>query len=97
MCIRDRYIDSGTDLLDGGQTAGEAATKDYTDHRYHKPGDQYDAATWKVDGIVQDLDAVYSVGDLLANNGQWPNWYQGNPFKAARDAMRPSPVPATKK
>ena len=54
------YIDSGTDLLDGGQTAGEAATKDYTDHRYHKPGDQYDAATWKVDGIVQDLDAVYS-------------------------------------
>jgi Zn-dependent M28 family amino/carboxypeptidase len=91
------YIDSGTDLLDGGQTAGEAATKDYTDHRYHKPGDQYDAATWKVDGIVQDLDAVYSVGDLLANNGQWPNWYQGNPFKAARDAMRPSPVPATKK
>jgi Zn-dependent M28 family amino/carboxypeptidase len=91
------YIDSGTDLLDGGQTAGEAATKDYTDHRYHKPGDQYDAATWKVDGIVQDLDAVYSVGELLANNGQWPNWYQGNPFKAARDAMRPSPVPATKK
>jgi len=46
---------------------------------------------------VQDLDAVYSVGDLLANSGQWPNWYPGNPFKAARDAMRPSQQPSAKK
>lgn len=82
------YIESGSDLLDGGQAAGDAASRDYNEHRYHKPGDQYDAATWKVDGIVQDLDAVYSVGDALANGGQWPNWYAGNPFKAARDAMR---------
>ena len=82
------YINSGTDLVDGGLAAGAAATRDYTEHRYHKPGDQYDAATWKVDGIVQDLDAVYSVGERLANNGQWPNWYAGNPFKARRDAMR---------
>ena len=91
------YIASGTDLLDGGHAAGDAATKDYTDHRYHKPGDEYDAATWNVDGIVQDLDAVYSVGDLLANSGQWPNWYPGNPFKAARDAMRPSQQPTARK
>ena len=44
-----------------------------------------------------DLDAVYSVGDLLANSGQWPNWYPGNPFKAARDAMRPSQQPTATK
>lgn len=84
------YVDSGNDLLAGGKAAGEAAGKDYTEHRYHKPGDQYDAATWNVEGIVQDLEAVYSVGAQLANNGQWPNWYTGNPFKAARDEMRPA-------
>ena len=84
------YVDSGTDLVDGGQAAGDAAGKDYTDHRYHKPGDQYDAATWKLDGIVQDLEAVQSVGETLANDDQWPNWYPGNPFKAARDGMRPA-------
>ncbi|RZA18768.1 MAG: M20/M25/M40 family metallo-hydrolase [Lysobacteraceae bacterium] len=83
------YIDSGTDLLEGGQAAGDAAGKDYTDNRYHKPGDQYDAATWKVDGIIQDLDTVHSVGETLANGGQWPNWRAGNPFKATRDRMRP--------
>lgn len=84
------YIGSGSDLLEGGKAAGEAAERDYGEHRYHKPGDQYDAATWKVDGIVQDLEAVYSVGKALADDGQWPNWYEGSPFKAARDAMRPA-------
>ncbi|QNN45726.1 M28 family peptidase [Thermomonas brevis] len=84
------YIGSGSDLLEGGKAAGEAAERDYGEHRYHKPGDQYDAATWKVDGIVQDLEAVYSVGKALADGGQWPNWYEGSPFKAARDAMRPA-------
>ena len=84
------YIDSGTDLLEGGKAAGEAAGKDYTDNRYHKPADQYDAATWKLDGIVRDLETMYSVGATLANGGEWPNWYAGNPFKAARDKMRPA-------
>mgnify|MGYP003515377441 CR=1 FL=1 len=88
------YVDSGTDLLEGGQAAGDAAGKDYTDNRYHKPGDQYDAATWKLDGIVQDLGVVAALGDTLANDGQWPNWYAGNPFKAARDALRPAATPA---
>ena len=83
------YIDSGEDLREGGRAAGEAATRDYTTHRYHTPADQFDPATWKVDGIVEDLQALYTVGDQLANNGQWPNWRPGNPFKAARDAMRP--------
>jgi Zn-dependent M28 family amino/carboxypeptidase len=88
------YVDSGTDLLEGGQAAGDAAGKDYTDNRYHKPGDQFDPATWKLGGIVQDLDTVHAVGEILANGGEWPNWHDGNPFKAARDAMRPK-TPAT--
>jgi Zn-dependent M28 family amino/carboxypeptidase len=87
------YVDSGTDLVEGGKAAGDAAGKDFTDNRYHKPADQFDAASWKLDGIVQDLEAVYSVGQAVANGGQWPNWYEGNPFKAARDDMRP-PGPA---
>ena len=88
------YVDSGADLAEGGKAAGDAAGDDYTANRYHKPGDEYDAATWKLDGIVQDLETVYEVGTLLANGGEWPNWYAGNPFKAARDAWRPAATPA---
>ena len=89
------YLDSGNNLLEGGSAAGDAAGKDYTENRYHKAGDEFDAASWKLDGILQDLEVAYSVGETLANGGQWPNWYEGNPFKAARDAMRPSAAPAT--
>lgn len=84
------YINSGLDLVEGGATAGDAAGKDYNENRYHKPGDQYDAATWNLEGIVQDLETVLTIGEILANDGKWPNWYEGNPFKAAHDAMHPS-------
>ncbi len=81
------YAGSGDDLVDGGKAAGEAAAKDYGQHRYHKPADEYDAATWKLDGTMQDLDAMYDVGREVAGSDQWPNWYKGNAFKAARDKM----------
>jgi len=80
-------IGSGDDLIEGGTAAGEKAGKDYNDHRYHKPGDQYDAATWKVEGVVEDLDAAYAVGRELTGSQQWPQWYPNSPFKAARDKM----------
>ena len=81
------YTDAGTDLAEGGTAAGDIAGKDYNDNRYHKPGDQYDPATWKLDGVIDDLTAVYEVGLQLANDGAWPNWYQGNPFRAEREKM----------
>jgi Zn-dependent M28 family amino/carboxypeptidase len=81
------YTDSGSDLVEGGKTAGDAAGKDYNDNRYHKPGDEYDPATWKLDGVIEDLTAAYEVGMQVANGGAWPNWYQDNAFRAARDKM----------
>lgn len=91
------YVDAGDDLVDGGKTAGDAAAKDYNENRYHKPGDQFDAATWKLDGTMDELSAVYGVGLEIADGDRWPNWYAGNPFKSARDAMlkaKPAATPA---
>jgi Zn-dependent M28 family amino/carboxypeptidase len=90
-------IGSGDDLVQGGTVAGDAAAKDYNEHRYHKPGDQYDPATWKLEGVMDDLNAAYGVGRELTSSEQWPNWYPGNPFKAARDEMmagKPAATPA---
>jgi Zn-dependent M28 family amino/carboxypeptidase len=90
-------VGSGDDLLVGGTAAGEAASKDYNEHRYHKPGDQYDPATWNVDGVIDLLNTVYGAGRELTSNETWPNWTPGNPFKAARDQMMgaTAPAPAT--
>ena len=80
------YAKGGSDLVDGGTAAGEAAAKAYA-AVYHQPGDEFDE-NWNLEGVVQDLEALYGVGRALADDPQrWPNWYEGNPFKAERDAM----------
>jgi len=80
------YAKGGIDLIDGGIEAGQRAAADYA-ARYHQPSDEVHAG-WKVDGVVEDLQALYGVGRVLVDEGNWPNWYQGNPFKATRDASR---------
>jgi Zn-dependent M28 family amino/carboxypeptidase len=79
------YVDKGIDLLDGGEAAGRAAEADYTENRYHKPGDEYDPATWRMDGLAQTLTILRDTGAALAYTGIEPNWYEGNEFRALRD------------
>lgn len=79
------YAKGGNDLLEGGVEAGKAASEEYA-KRYHQASDEVHDG-WKLDGVVQDLQALYGVGKDLAVEDKWPTWYDGNPFKAARDAM----------
>ena len=75
---------SGTDRVDGGTAAGQAAADDYTAHRYHQPSDNYDPQ-WNWAGAVEDLDLYYAVGRTLADGSGWPAWYAGAEFKALRE------------
>ena len=84
------YIDSGVDLVEGGVPAGEAFAKSYTDERYHKPADEYDAS-WNLAGIEADVKVASEVISRLANSTDWPNWRDGNEFRALRDAQRAAP------
>ncbi|WP_313223132.1 M28 family metallopeptidase [Pseudoxanthomonas mexicana] len=79
------YAKGGNDLLEGGVEAGKAASEEYA-KRYHQASDEMHEG-WRLDGVVQDLQALYGVGKDLAVEDKWPNWYEGNPFKAARDTM----------
>ena len=79
------YAKGGNDLVEGGTEAGKAASEEYG-KRYHQPSDEVHEG-WKLDGVVQDLQALHGVGKELAAGTTWPNWYEGNPFKAARDKM----------
>lgn len=82
------YADGGEDLLDGGAEAGAAAAADYRANRYHKPSDEYDAATWNMEGMVEDLTVFRDFVADIADSDDWPNWYDGNEFRALRDAQR---------
>lgn len=78
------YVDNGLDLVDGGTEAGEAAADAYTSGPYHDVSDEYDES-WRLDGMATTLTIMRDVGLELAQSEDFPNWYEGNEFKAIRD------------
>jgi Zn-dependent M28 family amino/carboxypeptidase len=80
------YAKGGADHVEKGEAFGLELAADYGANRYHKPADEYDPA-WDLGGVMQDLQALYQVGRELAAGETWPNWYEGNEFKANRDRM----------
>jgi len=81
------YAKGGTDHVEKGDAYGLALSAEYNTLRYHKPADEFDP-NWDLSGVVEDLQLLYGVGRQLAQGETWPNWYEGNEFKAARDADR---------
>lgn len=81
------YFEGGDDLVSGGKEAAKAAAEDYEKNRYHAPGDEYDE-TWDWSGVMADLKIYYRVGRMLAMTDAWPNWNDGDEFRAIRDKSR---------
>lgn len=80
------YTHSGFDLRDGGETEGKKYGEDYTANDYHAPSDEYDES-WNMEGMIEVVDILYEVGAVLAQSTDWPEWYEGNEFRAIREAQ----------
>ena len=80
------YTDAGIDHVDRGEAYGRRMREEYTAERYHKPTDEYDPS-WDLSGAVDDLRLLFEMGYRLAQGAEWPNWREGNEFRAARDRM----------
>ena len=81
------YFEGGEDLVEGGREAGEAISKEYVENRYHGPKDEFDP-NWNWDGVMGDLKIYYTVARMLAMTEDWPNWNDGDEFRATRDQSR---------
>ncbi len=81
------YADSGIDLREGGEDAGRSFGAGYTNNRYHAPSDEYNDS-WNMSGMTDTVEVLYETGAAIAYSGDWPNWYEGNEFRALRDAQR---------
>jgi Zn-dependent M28 family amino/carboxypeptidase len=81
------YADGGFDLVEGGKAAGIKIEEDYRLDAYHGVADEYDES-WNLEGLNQSIDTIFNISNELANSTKWPNWYEGNEFKAIRDASR---------
>lgn len=88
------YAKGGIDHAEKGVEFGREVQKQYTAVAYHTAADEFDPE-WDLRGVVQDLYALYGVGRELAGNDAWPNYVEGNAFKAARDAARAAAAEAS--
>ena len=81
------YADGGVDINDGGLEAGSKISNDYTQYHYHQPSDEY-KDSWDLSGFKDHLEITRSMVLRLANSEEWPEWYEGNEFKAIREASK---------
>jgi len=81
------YAKGGVVHRELGREYGMEKASEYRAVAYHKPADEFDP-TWTFEGVAEDMELLYVVGRTLADSDDWPNWREGNEFKALRDADR---------
>lgn len=79
---------AGIDVVGKGKAFGQKLEDEYTEKNYHKPSDEYDAATWTMDGAIKDLKLLFKVGRRLAFETSMPQWKEGSEFKAVREGKK---------
>ncbi|MFQ5538404.1 MAG: M28 family peptidase [Gemmatimonadota bacterium] len=84
--IPSLYIEHGRRFRGRPQGWGQEILDEYTARRYHAPSDEF-SEDFVFDGAVQQGELVYRTLWDLARSTDWPTWFEGQEFKAARDAM----------
>jgi Zn-dependent M28 family amino/carboxypeptidase len=80
------YVGAGTHFIGKPEGWGKQKRDEFTANDYHKPSDQI-KPDWDLAGAVEDAQLMFQVGYRIAQRAAWPEWSEGNEFKARRDAM----------
>jgi Zn-dependent M28 family amino/carboxypeptidase len=80
------YVEHGQSFRGRPEGWGKQIAADYTAHRYHAPSDEF-SDDFVFDGAVQQGTLIFRIAWDIAQGDDWPDWNEGQEFKAARDAM----------
>ncbi len=80
------YVEHGRSYVGRPPGWGDEIQADYTANRYHAPSDEFSDEFVFGGAVQQGALALLTLLDVAADDG-WPNWLEGQEFKAARDAM----------
>jgi Zn-dependent M28 family amino/carboxypeptidase len=81
------YFKLGIDDRERGIEHGRREAEAYNAQRYHTVADEYFEGA-DLRGAIEDVGLMLEVGRGLANSTRFPNWREGNEFRAARDRSR---------
>jgi len=83
------YPSGGVDHVIHGREWTLAQKEKYTAEKYHQPSDEFDP-NWDLSGAVDDLRLLFTMAYRLATEASFPNWNEGTPYRAKREADRQS-------
>ncbi len=79
------YASGGTvDRVRGAEYVKQRKAEFIAKH-YHAPSDEMQD-DWDLDAALEDLRLYYEIGHRLAFSDEWPQWREGNEFRAIREA-----------
>lgn len=78
--------DSGTEYIGKPADYGKQKEDRFDEYDYHKPSDEV-KPDWDLSGAIDDLRVLFETGYYVVQSAQYPNWKDGNEFKAKRDEM----------
>ncbi|MCW5724937.1 MAG: M28 family peptidase [Maricaulaceae bacterium] len=81
------YPKNGIDHVEHGEARGREISEWYRTVAYHQPTDEF-SPDWDFSGMEEDAELAFRTGWRIVNSNDWPNWYEGNEFRALRDAQR---------
>ncbi len=80
------YTHSGKDIIGRPEGYGRQRKDEFTARDYHKVSDEL-KPDWDFAGAALDARLFFELGRTVADAATWPQWREGNEFKARRDAM----------
>ena len=80
------YIEHGRTYRGRPADWGHQIQAEFVGRHYHAPSDEF-SESFVFDGAVQQGVLVYRTVKDIAMDDTWPDWHDGQEFKAARDAM----------
>ena len=80
------YSHRSANTVDRPPSYGLQKREEYTANDYHKPSDEI-KPDWDLRGAVEDTQLMFLVGYAVAQREAWPEWKEGNEFKAKREEM----------
>lgn len=84
------YAKAGSDHMELGPEYIKEKGAYFLKNRYHTALDEI-GDDWDLRGAGQDLEMYFGIGLEVADGEQWPEWYEGNEFRAVREQSLKSP------
>lgn len=80
------YTKMGFQHIEKGEEWLREKTAEWTRTHYHQVTDEYNPEEWDLSGAIEDIKLFFKVGARLSMTDHYPNYKEGNEFRAVRDA-----------